>query len=155
MAKIVYYVGLIALVASVFATRPAKGQEFVVVNKCTTTYTVVNKCVAPTKSVATTTVSTTRQPVGHTHTCANGHTWDHSITSSHNCPTCGLFQNQQDVFPRPVTTAPQSSVFASPFASPIQVSGGCANGRCEVVSSPSLAPQNEGWYLGKNIGRKR
>ncbi len=39
----------------------------------------------------------------HTHTCINGHTWDHSVTTGHNCPICGASQFVQDRTPRPVT----------------------------------------------------
>jgi hypothetical protein len=55
------------------------------------------------QSLTTRTVITTRAPVGHTHTCARGHTWDHSENPTHNCRFCGLFQNVQDRTPRAVT----------------------------------------------------
>lgn len=45
----------------------------------------------------------TRAPIGHTHTCANGHTWDHSANPGHQCQTCGQSQFVQDRTPRPVT----------------------------------------------------
>ena len=38
------------------------------------------------------TVTTTRQPVGHTHTCAHGHTWDHAANPTHRCQFCGMSQ---------------------------------------------------------------
>lgn len=86
----------------------------------------------------------TRSPVGHTHTCKNGHTWDHSVTASHNCPFCGAYQNVQDRISRPVTTAKAATPpwIASP--PPVTMSlttlqssvsaGGCANGQCSNVS---------------------
>lgn len=43
-----------------------------------------------------------RAPIGHTHTCAKGHTWDHVLNPGHNCQKCGLAQYMQDPFPRPV-----------------------------------------------------
>lgn len=43
-----------------------------------------------------------RQPRGHTHTCANGHTWDHLSNPTHNCKICGLPQYIQDSRPMPV-----------------------------------------------------
>lgn len=45
----------------------------------------------------------TRAPVGHTHTCPSGHTWDHSANPSHACEICGATQYVQDARPRPVT----------------------------------------------------
>lgn len=30
-----------------------------------------------------------RNPIGHTHTCTNGHTWDHTLCTGHHCPYCG------------------------------------------------------------------
>lgn len=44
-----------------------------------------------------------RAPIGHTHTCANGHTWDHQANAGHTCQTCGLSQYVQDRTPRRVT----------------------------------------------------
>lgn len=89
-----------------------------------------------------------RIPVGHTHTCGAGHTWDHSANSSHNCiapvertdgswGTCGLFQNYQDASPRMVhifPTAPiagkdRDDVFTD-SRSLLTLGAGCANGNC-------------------------
>jgi len=69
--------------------------------------------------------------VGHTHTCANGHTWDHSVTSSHSCPTCGLQQYVQDAKAKPVTagavkTVAQPKVF-------VGYTKTCNNGVCTLV----------------------
>ena len=80
---------------------------------------------APTPTWAPAPVARAAQ--GHTHTCANGHTWDHSVTSGHNCPVCGLFQNVQDATPRAVTTG--GATYALPS------SGGCANGSCSSGGS--------------------
>lgn len=80
------------------------------------------KAVSPPVAVAP------RAPHGHTHTCSNGHTWDHSVTSSHNCPVCGTFQNVQDPSPRTATAAPTN---VSPFQTGT-VTGGCPNGNCAV-----------------------
>lgn len=38
--------------------------------------------------------------IGHTHTCANGHTWDHNTNPTHTCQVCGLQQYIQDPYPR-------------------------------------------------------
>ncbi len=73
------------------------------------------------------TVATARQPSGHTHTCANGHTWDHSVTAGHNCPVCGLSQYVQDARPRAVTAGAVSA--PRTYSLP---SGGCANGNCST-----------------------
>lgn len=67
---------------------------------------------------------------GHTHTCANGHTWDHTMDGgSHRCPTCGLSQfivDQPGAFrgsPRQFYTIGSGS--------------GCANGNCPTYSQPT------------------
>lgn len=67
--------------------------------------------ISPKKVVNTTqTVWSTRQPIGHTHTCANGHTWDHQANSGHTCLICGLSQYVQDSSPRMVTVRTSSNV---------------------------------------------
>jgi hypothetical protein len=79
-----------------------------------------------------------RAAMGHTHTCANGHTWDHGVTSGHTCPVagCGLSQYCQDTCPRAVTTAGatyqpyQPAARSSYQPSYTLSSGGCANGSC-------------------------
>lgn len=82
----------------------------------------------------------TRAPVGHTHTCTNGHTWDHKLSASHNCPYCGQFVNVQDRSPRPVTVKTASSVQETApvemFTMPARVgsAGNCANGQCQNPS---------------------
>jgi hypothetical protein len=78
---------------------------------------------------------TTRAAVGHTHTCRNGHTWDHSENPTHNCRICGAFQNVQDRTPRPVTVtrAVQSAppvIRAAPVTIRLPQTSGCANGNC-------------------------
>lgn len=100
----------------------------------------------------TTTAWNTRAPVGHTHTCKNGHTWDHQLSTSHNCPYCGAFQNVQDRSPRPVTikvaasssiqqkeeiprlTAPTPVVRHEIYTLPA-VTSGCENGQCQMQQS--------------------
>lgn len=100
------------------------------------TVTVPPKPVVPTRTTAT-----YRQPVGHTHTCANGHTWDHQANPGHTCKICGLQQFVQDPVARPVlvspaTTPPES---APTYQPPYQLygSGGCANGSCPTVAVPA------------------
>lgn len=78
---------------------------------------------------------TVRAPVGHTHTCKNGHTWDHTATASHNCPICGAYQNVQDRSPRPVTVARVTNATIAHQSAPSvfvlpRASSGCANGNC-------------------------
>ncbi len=60
---------------------------------------------------------------GHTHTCANGHTWNHATHAGHDCPVCGLSQYIQDPVPRQVNLG-GSTQFN------LGSSGGCANGQC-------------------------
>lgn len=100
-----------------------------------------------------------RAAVGHTHTCANGHTWDHTVTAGHNCPVCGLPQYVQDSRPRMVNTA-GGAVRATPVAAPSSFSsetfqsyslggcsaGGCAGGSCSAASGAR-------WHPGKLLGR--
>ncbi len=84
-----------------------------------------------------------RQPQGHTHTCANGHTWDHAMTSGHNCPVCGLPQYVQDRSPRMVAvktvkTVPVSTqTKAEPYDDRVipafireAYASGCQGGNC-------------------------
>ncbi len=71
--------------------------------------------------------ATVASAAGHTHTCARGHTWDHSMDGgSHRCPVagCGLTQFVQDSAPRPVayTLGTGGSVYSA--------GSGCANGAC-------------------------
>lgn len=53
----------------------------------------------PASPVRTRTVVTYRAAVGHTHTCINGHTWDHQANPTHTCQFCGQQQWVQDRFP--------------------------------------------------------
>lgn len=95
---------------------------------------------------ATKTVITHRAPIGHTHTCANGHTWDHQANPTHTCQFCGKTQYVQDSGARPVTVLSKVQVESkqvAPVAPPVPAtitfpqlrmravqSGGCANGQC-------------------------
>lgn len=86
--------------------------------------------------------TTTRAPVGHTHTCPRcGTTWDHQANPGHNCPNCGTAVYVQDRVPRPVTIR-VATVSAAPAPVPTTVyqlppgfsaAGGCANGSCSAV----------------------
>ncbi len=98
------------------------------------------------KKTTTQTVFATRAPIGHTHTCVNGHTWDHQANPSHKCQYCGAVQYVQDRSPRPVTVtrtvvvdAPAPSALpparavqqnTSFYILPRSSAGGCANGQC-------------------------
>lgn len=84
-------------------------------------------------------VTTTRSPHGHTHTCRNGHTWDHLANPTHVCQQCGASQTVQDARPRMVTTYTRQSVgFSSVSEVPAvqqiirSQSSGCANGYCPL-----------------------
>lgn len=70
-----------------------------------------------------------RQPIGHTHTCANGHTWDHTANPTHRCQFCGLAQNIQDRSPQLVTVNPSTTRLISP----ITIYQNCPNGQCPNV----------------------
>lgn len=87
-----------------------------------------------------------RAPRGHTHTCANGHTWDHDANPGHTCQTCGLPQYVQDSVPRSVPVygvtysappAPQTYQYTLPgaYGSAYGATyGGCAGGSCNIQS---------------------
>lgn len=109
----------------------------------------------PFKMVQTVT-TTTRAPVGHTHTCARcGTTWDHASNAGHTCPNCGASQYVQDRFARPVTvktvsvkaepvkvqqtvktqqTVRELPVIFQSLGSSVSA-GGCANGQCSTVTT--------------------
>ncbi len=117
-----------------FLVASAVQAQFVVVNKMPhRAITVANHC-GPVKTVVH--AITHRAPIGHTHTCANGHTWDHSVTAGHNCPICGQAQYIQDRSPRMVTvvSSPSPARAAQPQYHEVmqlfQASGGCASGNC-------------------------
>jgi hypothetical protein len=141
-------------VIAALAIGSAAQAQYRVTNNTAPRYTVVNRCAVVAPSDVTSERITTcdgcfyekrsdgyywrisdapakfvgissRAPVGHTHTCANGHTWDHSVTAGHDCPTCGLPQYVQDTAPKRVTVGAASS------------SGGCTNGQCEAISRPA------------------
>lgn len=63
-----------------------------------------------------------RAPVGHTHTCGNGHTWDHQANPGHICLSCGLSQYTQDrsprrvLFRRPAVVQPVDTPWNPPVA---------------------------------------
>lgn len=86
---------------------------------------------------------------GHTHTCANGHTWSHVENPTHTCQICGLFQNEQDPYPRATRGYSRPTIQYS-----LSQYGGCANGQCS--SGQSFAPTyaQSGWYPGKFFGRR-
>lgn len=89
--------------------------------------------------------NTVRQAHGHTHTCANGHTWDHDENPTHTCQQCGLSQFYQDTTPRLVQTVraspasktlPNQMQYNLPSASIGNVSG-CAGGNCPTATYSS------------------
>ncbi len=140
---------LLSLFALVLTTLPLLGNDYTVVNRMPRQgFTVVNKCSEV--AYVTRTVTTTRAPVGHTHTCVNGHTWDHQANAGHRCLLCGVTQLVQDRFSRPVTvvqavrvpaqqtqaTAPAPATYQP--ASIVQYSkyqqkSNCPNGNCPYV----------------------
>lgn len=118
--------------------------QFTVVNKCPPTFTVTNRMPAPAAPTLT-----TRGPIGHTHTCANGHTWDHAANPSHTCQFCGLSQFIQDPVARPVTIVAANPVPSAPlqtYTLPSATYGGCVGSNCTVPQSrPVLFPRLRGW----------
>ena len=72
----------------------------------------------------------------HTHTCVNGHTWDHSNGVGHNCPVCGMAQYVQDsprttvqqYRPAVQTYSPQPVYYQPAYS--FAPTSGCANGQC-------------------------
>lgn len=87
-----------------------------------------------------------RAPQGHTHTCPNGHTWDHSMDGgTHRCPVagCGLMQFVQDPPGRNVPAAsPPVVVYRWSSSS---VGSGCTGAGCEVAG---YAPRRGGLFGG-------
>lgn len=105
-----------------------------------------------------------RRPVGHTHTCANGHTFDHKdgANKDHVCPHCGVVVTETDPRPRMVKeTVPglEAVTTEGPVTyqrvltatiTPQSIGSACANGSCAMPTRNVSG----GWYLGKNLGRK-
>lgn len=134
-----------SLILAIALSSPSAEPTFVVTNKCDTVngFTVTNKC--PTIERRVVQPVTLKAPVGHTHTCPNGHTWDHSTNPTHTCQICGLSQFIQDSTPRMVTsTQKQYSLSESTYSS-----SGCAGGNCPTATSSSRG----NWYPGKLLGR--
>lgn len=135
MLKVFYALGTALLVTSV--ARSAEPPRLAQPPKINQT---VSQPVPVTRYV---TQATYRAPVGHTHTCANGHTWDHSVTDSHTCPVagCNLQQWTQDSYPRSVNTGGVTSYvtpagYSTPFATS-GVTSGCVGGNCPTASYSS------------------
>lgn len=82
-----------------------------------------------------------RAAQGHTHTCANGHTWDYTMDGgSHVCPFCGLAQFVVDQSAKPLTQGPVSGSVTQSFRS-VQTfgsGGGCANGQCPTAGGAGV-----------------
>lgn len=120
----------------------------------------------------------TGAPIDHTHTCRNGHTWDHTMDGgSHDCPYCGAHQTYQDAGRKPVTMAVReatraesggtvtatatAATAATTTAQPAPIlayslggsGSGCANGACAAGGYSSYSQQRTGWYPGKLLGR--
>jgi len=116
--------------------------------------TVTKAPATPEKLYAPFVQPATRAPIGHTHTCVNGHTWDHTMDGgSHNCPFCGSRQTTQDRFAQQVTIVPMVAAASRTntssnytYTESFKASSGCANGAC--------ATGNTGWYPGKNLRRR-
>jgi hypothetical protein len=123
---------MIALVlASVLAVPPAPPSTLKAACQC-------EACPCKTSNVVTAKpkASTTgfRQPRGHTHTCTNGHTWDHDANPTHTCKFCGLNQFVQDNRPRLVTVT-VTPTFTPAVQKTVRTlsAGGCANGNCPIA----------------------
>jgi hypothetical protein len=113
---------------------------------------------------------TVRQAVGHTHTCRNGHTWDHTMDNgSHVCPFCGSPQFEVDAVPKAIVTATTQSGSATTYTTLPQYQtgytqtfgysarstqstssfsqGGCSGAGCAVQS------RNRPGIIGRVLGR--
>jgi len=102
------------------------------------------------------TVRSAAGTAGHTHTCRNGHTWDHSMDGgSHRCPTCGESQFVQDSGPRRVSAAPSRGsaggcptggcpTGGGPPAQSRGSAGGCPTGGCPTGGCPSAQSRSYG-----------
>lgn len=138
---------LTSVLSLIVLTSVVQAQQFTVVNKCdcSVQFTVVNKVKERSYSGGTKTFFAFRSPRGHTHTCSNGHTWDHDANPTHKCQFCGVSQFVQDRVSRPVTvertvqtttvtqpthTYDHSPTHSSIYSIPGVSSGGCANGQC-------------------------
>lgn len=141
---------LVSLLFLLVASVAYAEHRFTVTDRCdaSTQFTVTNRMI-PEAKFSLKRIFAFRNPVGHTHTCANGHTWDHSANPTHKCQFCGQIQVVVDPTPRKVTvekviqvpvteTAPASQSFNHSwdhFVQGVSSSGGCANGRCAVPQS--------------------
>lgn len=108
---------------------------------------------------------TTRAPIGHTHTDARGHTWDHSANPGHTCTVagCGLSQYVQDSYPRPVTVAVRRMVFRprvhheqrytyDPSANPPRVVAWHGSFAQPAFPAPAYAPTYTQGYQFQSFG---
>lgn len=87
----------------------------------------------------------TRPPVGHTHSCKCGTTWDHTANPTHTCLYCGTSQFVVDNPPRPVTMQrvvgsasidiPSSNPSPATYIFPGSSSAGCPNGQCGIPAA--------------------
>jgi hypothetical protein len=106
-------------------------------------------------------VTTYRRPRTHSHTCRNGHTWDHALNPTHTCQICGAQQFVQDTPwrmipvtsqqvvevpiapawtdspPTPANTPARATAVRTPTIQEVQrvmrYSQGCASGNCPVA----------------------
>ncbi len=96
-------------------------------------------------------VAGVRAPLSHTHTCSQGHSWDHVANPTHNCPVCGEYVTRVDSPSRmvnvnvaaPVAVTTVSEVSGSYYS--ISASGGCASGQCSAPSSGFARRGLLGW----------
>lgn len=81
---------------------------------------------------------------GHTHTCAAGHSWDHTMDGgTHRCPVCGLSQfvvgHAAYVYkPVGVVQTPAATVQVTqpaPSVASACASGACATGACQSAAT--------------------
>jgi len=102
---------------------------------------------------------------GHTHTCANGHTWDHTMDGgTHRCPVCGLSQyivdsgsmrgsvqsglTQETIYDNDGNAKQVWTMRSPQSASGTSIMGGCSSGGCASGNCPtSYAPQRRGFRL--------
>ncbi len=105
---------------------------------------------APTTSGTTQLTVTTRPAIGHSHTCANGHTWDHASNPSHICQfpvgengICGLEQRNQDSYPRPVMVVKKTYVPAVAIAKPKENCPECEAAAAKVKAEEAKSVAKE------------
>lgn len=107
----------------------------------------------PKPAPATPTVSYRLVPAtGHTHTCAAGHSWDHTMDGgTHRCPVCGLSQfvvGHAAYVYKPVGVSAQTPAAPVQVTQPaLSVASACASGACTTGACQSAATTRGRFFL--------